>query len=360
MNYDISWLANIKEKTNFFLSQISEDNFNSIRYSFSGDLFDYKKSGLANYVFAAKILYVINNIENDIINNNIKKNILRFSHPDGSISDNFITELSLRDKIKILFNKYDLNKLLYNNDIIRAETRQAFASLKLLNSNPEYIYEDVPKNKEELLNFLQTYDWGNPWHAGSHFSHLLFFLTYNSFFFNFMEEEKDLLIKESIDYINKLQSKDDGCWYKGNPTITIKINGALKIFTGLHSAAIYEVSYPEKIIDTALLSINDNEACSNFNIAYVLYSASLINPNYRRHEIEDFLFDRLNIYKRYYHTEYGGFSFHVNKANDIYYGKRITEGRNEPDIHGTNMFLQGIAVIDKTLKLGLGLEIPLN
>ncbi len=66
------------------------------------------------------------------------------------------------------------------------------------------------------------------------------------------------------------------------------------------------------------------------------------------------------MYTDYYWPGYGGFSFYKDRANDIYYGKKITKGLAEPDIHGTAMFVWGIALIDKILNLGLNFKIPLN
>ncbi len=44
-----------------------------------------------------------------------------------------------------------------------------------------------------------------------------------------------------------------------------------------------------------------------------------------------------------------GFSFHKEKANDVYYGARISRGIKEPDIHGTVLFLWGISIIVQIL-----------
>ena len=56
---------------------------------------------------------------------------------------------------------------------------------------------------------------------------------------------------------------------------------------------------------------------------------------------------RLDVYFDYYHENMGGFSFHKSKANIWYYGAPISKGRDEPDIHGTTLFLWGIALISQ-------------
>lgn len=170
----------------------------------------------------------------------------------------------------------------------------------------------------------------------------------------------DSIAKACI-WIATIQSKTDGCWYSGSKvSLNPKINGAMKVLTGFHAAGIYDVPYSKKLIDTALTGINDTEACSNFNIVYVLYGTGIVEPVYRRAEIEAFLLNRLKLYEKYYWSEYGGFSFHLGRANDIYYGRKITRGLAEPDIHGTIMFVWGIALINQVLNLGLCWKVPLN
>ena len=61
--------------------------------------------------------------------------------------------------------------------------------------------------------------------------------------------------------------------------------------------------------------------------------------------------DRLQIYKCYYWPEKGGFSFFEKRANKNYYDANISKGLAEPDIHGTHLFLWGIAIITRILKV---------
>lgn len=71
--------------------------------------------------------------------------------------------------------------------------------------------------------------------------------------------------------------------------------------------------------------------------------------NYRIKEIKEFAFERLGIYKQYYYSKIGGFSFLPHKANVNYYGAKLTKELSEPDIHGTCMFLWGTSIISKIL-----------
>ena len=188
---------------------------------------------------------------------------------------------------------------------------------------------------------------------------MLFFLYYNKTLFGLHEDDADELIDYAIDWLNKLQSSSDGCWYMGKTPDSQKVNGAMKILTGLSASGRLSVSRPERIIDNALKIAEGSDACNDFNVVYVLYHCSEI-VDHRAGEIRDFCLRRLNQYRRYYHEAKGGFSFHLDRANDLYYGARITKGLNEPDIHGTVMFLWGITLISKILKFDLGLKEPVT
>jgi len=358
----IDWLVDLKKKLPIFLDELSENDYRFFRYSYSGDLYGCnQKWGLANLVFATKIFYLIGLIER--INPEKKRNILnginRFKNLYGFYYDPLITKKTKRNLVKNLI-PYIRGKDKQIEQIRRAETRQSFAAINLLNHKPISPFTRIPTTKTGVDDYLRSLSWDKPWDAGSHFSHLLFFLKMNEFFFP-GSCDNDGLIKFAINWIFKIQSKDDGCWYWGGEvSLTQKINGAMKVLTGFHAAGIYDISYAKQLINTALSGINDKEACSNFNIVYVLYGASLVVPNYKKDEIQKFLLNRISLYREFYHPDLGGFSFHKQKANEFFFNKRITFGKNEPDIHGTLMFTWGLSIINAMIDLDLDFRIPLN
>lgn len=352
---------NFKPKLLDFLNAMASDDYSYFKYSLSGDLYDKSKFwGLGNLVFASKILY-ISGLMSDVDTkkkNNLTESILNFSSRGGYIIDPLIASFSLKRNISILLGR-TTKDVIKNNQ--RAETRQAFAALYLLNSKPKQHFEYMPYSEEKISEFLSSFDWSKPWSAGSHFSHLMFFLRTNDLFFEYKRDKSGKLIKYSKEWVDKLQSSEDGCWYKGKDvSLRQKINGAMKVITGFHAAKIFEFDYPKKLIDSALEAKNDIHACDNFNVVFVLYAASKIEPNYRKDDIEEFLTKRMEIYSKHYLPDYGGFSFFPNKSNSVYYGKKISKGLKEPDIHGTAMFVWGLSLIDEVLKLGLDFNIPLN
>jgi len=352
----ISWLFELKEKVPQFLEKLKGKRISGFfHYSLSGDLYDENiKWGLGNTVFAVKIYYTLNLLnqlpfeERKAIVNFIKS----FQKKDGTIYDPLVKRKSALKNLLANFKNFDFNNILGQQTII-AETRQAISTLNLLGEKPNISYQKFPKKEKEIEKYLSKLNWERPWGAGSHFSHLIFFLKDSNL------EDKEKLINLAINWINKLQNSKDGSWHKGNPSLQQKINGAMKIITALKVANKMNFQHPEKLINLCLSAKNDKHACDNFNVIYVLHYASKITRNnYRFEEIKKFAHNRLEIYRNYYFPEIGGFSFLPQKANVYYYGAKITKGLNEPDIHGTCMFLWGISIISQIL--GIDKELKFN
>ncbi|MFX0134715.1 MAG: hypothetical protein ACFFDN_13830 [Candidatus Hodarchaeota archaeon] len=357
---DICWIFRLKEEVPQFLGKLRGYKVPGFfQYSLSGDLYNEDiKWGLGNTVFAVKIYFTLGLINglSEKEKKSIEDFIISFQNDDGTIYDPLVKRKSFfRTKLLAIKNLDFFN--FFSQRTIIAETRQAISALNLLGRNPNFLYQKFPKTTEEIDRHLNKLDWSTPWSAGSHFSHLIFFLE------NSELEYKEDLIDFTIYWVSKLQNYRDGVWYKGNPTLRQKINGAMKVITGLKVAGKMNIKYPEKLIDLCLLAKNDEHACDNFNVIYVLhYASKMAKENYRFDEIRKFSIDRLEIYKNYYFPELGGFSFLPNRSNMYYYGAKITKGLYEPDIHGTVMFLWGISIIAQILgiekELGFKEQIP--
>ena len=346
MGKNISWLFELKTKVPNFLQKLKGKRRPSFyHYSLSGDLFGENiKWGLGNSVFFLKIIYTLD-LEKEYRQETEKtiKFIRSFQRKDGSFSDPLVNWLSVPLRLTNSIKSWDFGNIL-NKQTVRAETRQSISALSLFGAKPDYAYRNFPKTNNKIDKYLSELNWEFPWGAGSHFSHLLFFLRYSSL------KNKQGLIEYVIDWINKLQYNKDGFWYKGNPSIQQKINGAMKIITGLKVVDKINFRYPEKIIDNALLAINDKQACDNFNIVYVLkYCNELTGGYYRFDDIKQFMYNRIDRYRAYYFSKIGGFSFKENRAGQFYYGAPVSRGKNEPDIHGTVLFLWGVSIIAQVL-----------
>jgi len=352
---EINWLFELKNKVPVFLDKLKGKNkMGFFHYSLTGDLYTENKNwGLGNTVFAAKIYYTLDMLDSlpkEEVNDMIDF-IKSFQREDGSIFDPLVNKkASFRNKAGSIIN-LDFSNFL-GEKTKRAETRQAFSALMLMNSKPERPYLKIPCTSEEVGKYLRSLNWKKPWAAGAHFSTLLFFLHVNKKLFNICENAEEL-IDYTTAWINKLQSPRDGCWYVGNNiSMHEKINGAMKVITGLRAVNQLNFSYPEKLIDLCLCIGKDEHACDSVDRVYVLhYANKLTCGNYRYDEIENFCYKQLEAYKGHYYHDIGGFSFYKHRANQYYYGAKITRGLNEPDIHGTVLFLWSIAMISQILNI---------
>lgn len=348
----IDRLYNLKEKTLHFLTALKGRKIGGYyRYSYSGDLYgEGIHWNVGSSVFALKIYYTLG-IED---NNNIQAvadYINTFQHVNGWIYDDLVFRKSfLRNAFHSIKQGNFSN--LWNKQYKWAETRQCCSALLLYDKLPDNINLIFPRTENAVDKYLSSFDWNQPWAAGGHFSHLMFFLSLALKMKKIEHETFELLTNCAIGWVNRLQHSADGSWYTGSPDTQQKINGAMKVLTGFIAVDKTVFNYPRKLVDLCLDNANDENACDNFNIVLVLnYAGKLLNRSYRQPEIEKFALRRLNTYWQYYHSDKGGFSFYRGRANDCYYGARITKGLNEPDIHGTVLFLWGISIIVQMLGL---------
>lgn len=352
MEKKTDWLFTLKPNVLRFLDEMkSHKRRGYLRYSYSGDLYDERKKwNVGASVFALKIYYTLGVERNSTIED-IAEYIKSFQKPNGLIYDSFICRKTFLQNMVVSLRNGSFTNLL-NEQYKRAETRQCYSALMLYDKLPDKVSLFVPKDEKDMDNYLSSLSWDEPWGAGSHFSHLMFFLTLALKTRRMKHETFEYLTDYAIKWINRLQHSEDGCWYSGAPSSQQKINGAMKILTGLIAIDNIDFDYPEKLIDLCIDSANDESACDNFNTVLVLnYASKLLGRNYRESEIEKFALERLNIYWKHYHNDKGGFSFYPGQANDDYYGVQITRGLNEPDIHGTVLFLWGISIIVQLLGL---------
>lgn len=341
------WICQLKESVPRFLERMKGTTTPGFfRYSLTGDFFDERAQwGLGNTVFATKIFYTLGSLETlpPATRNEMKKIILSFQSPNGMILDPLVARRAFwRDKLSSIKHRDFQN--FSHAQTIRAETRQALCALNLLGLKLALYPRNLPRDQQKTIQFLKRLDWARPWNAGSHFSHLLFFLAQSDL------AQKQKLISTAVEWLEGIADPQTGCWFTGHPSLQQKINGAMKVLTGLKAADRMAVQNPQRLIDTALGASNDRQACDQFNVVYVLkYARESAGKTYREEEIRRFVIDRLEQYQSYYWPEVGGFSYFLGKANDLYYNAAVSQGLPEPDIHGTIMFLWGIALISQIL-----------
>lgn len=347
------WIGSVKARLPAFLTEMRGSKRPGFyRYSYSGDRYDERRHwGLGNTAFAAKCWYTIGAVGDlDPAQRRAMIAFMRsFERSNGLIYDRFLRLRALRNDIPVAVLQRRWREPPWVQ-ARRAETRQAYSALRLLDepvTAPTFPYMT---DSETVRRFVDGLDWTQPWSAGSHMSHLLFFLQHGG------HPDRERLIEQTVEQVHRLQ-QPDGSWYVGEPSLRDKINGAMKVITGLTVVGRTEFAHSSALVDLCLAATHDRQACDNFNVIHVLKYASLLAGGYRREEIQRFCLDRLAVYRRYYRPEEGGFSFWEGRANDVYYGARVSEGRDEPDLHGTTLFVWGLSIVAQLLgindRLGL-------
>jgi len=220
---------------------------------------------------------------------------------------------------------------------IRAETKQAIATLKQVNLEQKAIYSDFPQTKDSIFQYLDTFNWQKPWSAGAQFSGLCVFSKTQL-------EKNSEAVKSLESYIDSKVNISDGFYYEHKtPNLTELVNGTMKVLTGIDWLDM-PIHYPEKIIDTCLENQPTDEGCDLVDYVYVLYRCSL-ETNYKKKEVVSYLENFLNIIFKHYFQNSGGFSYSINESQKLYYGVTISKGKSEADIHGTVLLTWAISMI---------------
>ncbi len=359
-----NWLSDLKINLPLFLKEQRKDN---------GFTFYPVKNGLTKYgknvelgmsCYAIKIFFITN------LWNNLEKkeqdDWVNFINSFQSTDKNFpihsyIDQAYLREMKKFSLNKFFKNfiKRILNNlgrsnytllddylqNSIKAESKQAISSIYQVGYKNQKIYSEFPKNKKDINDYLSSLNWENPWDAGAQFSNLCFFVQTQIT----NQNEKDEIRSNLEEFILTIHDSKTGAYFVGEPNDDNEIiNGAMKIITGFDWLDI-SIHSPEKLIDFCLDSKMRYEGCDIVDIIYVLFRCYK-NTNHRRKDIEHYFEKILKIIKDNYFPN-GGFSYFKNKSQTHYYGTKISNGFNEPDLHGTLLLVWAIALISNILEL---------
>ena len=313
--------------------------------------------------YALKILFITG--EWNDLKDEHKKNWISYlnsfqveksNYPKNSFIDNnyldFFEEKKVslfgKDIIKGLLNQslrgdYELTKNKITNSI-RAETKQCISTLYQVGSKNKKNYDEFTDLNIDL--FLNSFDWKKPWSAGAQFSALCVFLKTQTLDMKDYSSIRNELIK----FINEKVNTETGGYYQGGtPSLNETINGAMKVLTGLDWID-EKIHYPEKLIDMCLLENPNNDGCDLVDIVYVLYRCSQESV-YKRNDIVNYLENIYDLLLPHYFPKQGGFSYFLTNSQSNYYGVKISNGKNTPDLHGTLLLTWAIAMIDKIVNL---------
>ena len=231
--------------------------------------------------------------------------------------------------------------MLTMRNIIRAESKQAIASLIQVGASPCRRYVDLPGTTAGIQLFLESLDWDRPWSAGGQASALAMLLA-TGHGSAAHDAESDLLATVRR-FFRALLDPTTGAYFSGSrPDHGNLVNGAMKILTAL--ACLNDpVHSPERLIDTTLSDLPSHEGCHLVDAVYVLYQCRKYT-GHRNDDIRDY-YRGLIVMIRLHHNPDGGFSYWIGKSQTVYYGVPITSGMPVSDIHGTLLLTWALAMV---------------
>jgi len=351
MNY-----LNLKSEITTFLESLNTEKFD-YNPTLKGSTTAGENISLGFTCYVTKILYTIKSekLNDDIFKKELSEYLKSFNQtkpgfPKNSfIDNNYLKEfkknypiLFIKNTVKYLLGKIQFKQILPNyklKEFIRAESKQTLATLNQINYSYDLYTEGYPKTRLELKEFCNKLDWSLPWNAGAQVSAVA---TFNAISGN-GEDISDVFDEILINLL-----RNDGAYYEGQEiSASEKINGAMKIITGMDWLNI-KIHKPQNLIDTCLKHVPSREGCDIVDVIYVLYKCHQIS-NYKSAEIEDYLENLLPIIMQHYYPEHGGFSYFINKSQTHYYGVKVTEGLDTPDIHGTTLLVWALSMIFEIL-----------
>ncbi len=342
----------IEENLKKFVSSLNNKNLN-FNPSSAGVNQNGKEIQLGFLCYATKIMFTIDDekIKSDVLVADILNKIKSYQVLDKTkFNSYFIDKKYIRSyRKKYLFNffkniiKFFLKKINFSDinpnkkfeEFIRAETKQSISTIMEFDTKPVILFNKYPKDHVEITNFINNLDWRFPWNAGAQVAGICVFASFDKNVNDISRHVQSCLSKfvqpDGSYYVGKLDNKSE------------KINGAMKVITGLDWLQI-PIHKPNDLIDLCLTHNPNSEGCDIVDVVYVLYKC-LEQSDYKKHEIEGYVEKLIPKIMSHYKQDDGGFSYYMNKSQDYYYGVKITDGRNEADIHGTTLLTWALSMI---------------
>ena len=250
---------------------------------------------------------------------------------------------SWKRRIVDILLKRGHRSLSHREATIRAETKQAIATLADVGIRAPLYFQDFPYTPDEVLDFLRSgLNWSHPWAAGGQAAALALFVAHEAPRFLTQREVEDVKC-EMVNFFHTIVDKKTGTWFRGKrPSYGELINGAMKVLNALEWLDA-EIPYPERLIDTCLSRLPQAEGCHLVDAVYVLYRCCQ-ETEYRRKDIKDYLKQILEMIKQHRKAD-GAFSYYVRYNQTHYYGAKVAVPIRQSDIHRTILLVWAIAMI---------------
>ena len=115
----------------------------------------------------------------------------------------FTNKVGIKNILKFILNLLNIKKVSTNKqkyiEAIRAESKQAIATLYEVGYENEKKYLNFPRTEIEINTFLDDLNWDTPWTAGAQFSAICVFSATQ-----LVNKEKEENIKNLYSYLNKI------------------------------------------------------------------------------------------------------------------------------------------------------------
>ena len=193
-------------------------------------------------------------------------------------------------------------------------------------------------------------NWENPWKAGAHLSHFIFYMN---------QLNRQDRIQDVLNQLKKYEHNNG--WYTGNPKPNVLINGIMKVFTGFDVIG-KEVSTKMaiNIIDYLLDNKESRGGCGIYDYVYVITKCLDSVPEYRYKECKDHLMNLASTILDHQQKD-GGFKYDIKTPRaQRYYGQDITPDGMIGSIHGTTLFSMALARLDTYFNIGMNLHLPVS
>lgn len=219
-----------------------------------------------------------------------------------------------------------------------AETRQSAATLLQVGALPAHAMPEAHKDEASVRAFIRSLDWNVPWAAGSHTSHLIFFLHANAV----RAGKHDPRIDAAFDELDAVRDAASGTWFRGDVSPQMRINGAMKVLTAYRWTK-RPLAYADRLLDTALNAQFAEDGCSFLNRLFVVQQAKTHSGDYRQDDVRA-LATKCSERALAFRREDGGISFYIDRAQRRYFDAFVSFGGRQSDMHGAVMLTWAIAI----------------
>lgn len=248
----------------------------------------------------------------------------------------------------------------HKSKLLRAETRQAVATLYMIGERPNFPVSNAIQSAFDAKNYLNKLDWSNPWSAGSHLAHILCILKINKDFFS-IDYGYHAITSEILGFLQRIYDENSGTWFQGNPQEFLKVNGAMKILSGLDWVDDGYISFDyRRLINFALRQPFEKDGCGFLNRLLVVYKClEKIDYDIDTRPIIELLDNAKSEIIRFKKAD-GAFSFYHNKSQDYYSGIKVSNGEFISDLHGTVMICWALSMINTIENQIFHIDLPIK